>query len=113
MDDPARDRTTSLREEWHRGYREKKVAGVCSAVAARLDLPLTAVRAGFVVAALPTFSFFGALVYAAIWFVTPAEPGEPSAFDQGVEFVEDIVAGIRGEGSRERDGTETVDLDRD
>jgi phage shock protein PspC (stress-responsive transcriptional regulator) len=113
MEDQARDRARNLREEWHRGYPERKIAGVCSAIAAHFDIPLTAVRVGFVVAALPSFSFFGALVYAAAWFLTPDEPGEPSAFDQGVDFCEDIIAGIRGEGSKGRDDYETVDLDRD
>ena len=112
MTEHARDEARKLQQEWHRGYPEKKIAGVCSAIAAQLGVPLTAVRVAFVVAALPTFSFFGVLVYAAAWFLTPPEPGEPSAFDEAVAFGEDLVAGIRGEGP-DREDFAAADRDRD
>ena len=66
--------------EWHRGGPERRLAGVCRALARELGVPLPAVRAAFVLAvALPGIRVLAAGLYLALWFVTPPAQGEPSA----------------------------------
>jgi phage shock protein PspC (stress-responsive transcriptional regulator) len=88
---------TSLRrtlEDWHRGYPEKRIAGVCCAVAAQLGVPLPLVRAGFLVLAIvPSFGAAVAL-YLALWFVTPAQPGERSGLERVIAWIEDFAMGV-------------------
>ena len=56
--------------EWHRGGPERRLAGVCTALARELDVPLPAVRAAFVLAvALPGIRVLAAGLYLALWFV--------------------------------------------
>jgi phage shock protein PspC (stress-responsive transcriptional regulator) len=77
--------------EWHRGGPERRLAGVCTALARELDIPLPAVRAAFVLAvALPGIRVLALGLYAALWFVTPTAPGEPSGFDRVVVAFEDL-----------------------
>jgi phage shock protein PspC (stress-responsive transcriptional regulator) len=66
--------------EWHRGFPERKVAGVCAAVAHYLRFPLSAVRAAFVLLAL--FHGFGVALYAILWFVLPDQPAGRSGLDR-------------------------------
>ncbi|MFQ5698819.1 MAG: PspC domain-containing protein [Myxococcota bacterium] len=66
--------------DWQRQRADRKLAGVCAAVADRLDLPLPAVRAGFILLAL--FHGLGAVLYVALWFVTPNRPGAPTGLDR-------------------------------
>ena len=82
---------------WHRDYPDRKVAGVCSAVADNLNVSVSLVRAGFVL--LSFFHLFGVLLYAALWFVIPRAPGSGS----GVDRVIDAVRTLLGEPPRPRD----------
>jgi len=66
--------------EWHRGYRERRVAGVCAAIAQQLRVSVSAVRAVFVLLAL--FRGFGFAVYAVLWFVLPDQPGGRNGLDR-------------------------------
>jgi phage shock protein PspC (stress-responsive transcriptional regulator) len=79
--------------EWHRGGPERRLAGVCAALARELGVPLPAVRAAFVLAvALPGIRILAAGLYLALWFVTPPAPGEPSGLDRLVVVVEDLFS---------------------
>jgi phage shock protein PspC (stress-responsive transcriptional regulator) len=85
--------------EWHRSGPERRLAGVCMALARELDVPLPAVRAAFVLAiALPGIRLLAAGLYLALWFVTPPAPGEPSALDRGLLVIEDWL-GLGGKDS--------------
>jgi phage shock protein PspC (stress-responsive transcriptional regulator) len=68
---------------WHRGYPDRRVAGVCTAIAHQVGISVTAVRAGFVLFTL--LHGFGAVVYAALWFALPDAPEGRSALDRVVE----------------------------
>lgn len=89
--------------EWHRSGPERRLAGVCMALARELDVPLPAVRTAFVLAiALPGIRLLAAGLYLVLWFVTPPAPDEPAALDRVVLVAEDLL-GITGKGSpRER-----------
>lgn len=87
--------------EWHRGGPERRLAGVCTALARELEVPLPAVRAAFVLAvALPGIRLLAAGLYLALWFVMPPAPREPSALDRAVVIVEDLFS-IRSKGPKQ------------
>ncbi|MAE93278.1 MAG: hypothetical protein CL910_01320 [Deltaproteobacteria bacterium] len=98
------DRPTAL-TEWHRGYPEGRIAGVCAGLAAHFDVPLTLIRAGFIIGALIGPSVVLAVgSYLALWFLMPEEPGAESGLDRLV----DLVSGFTGE---TRDRIERSDVD--
>lgn len=68
---------------WHRSYPDRKLAGVCAALAHHLSLPVTAVRAGFVL--LTLVHGLGIALYALLWLALPEEPGGPTGFDRALE----------------------------
>jgi phage shock protein PspC (stress-responsive transcriptional regulator) len=79
--------------EWHRGGPERRLAGVCTALARELDMPLPAVRAAFVLAvALPGIRILAAGLYLALWFVTPPAVEEPSGLDRAIVAFEDLFS---------------------
>ena len=79
--------------EWHRGGPERRLAGVCTALARELGVPLPAVRAAFVLAvALPGIRVLAAGLYLALWFVTPPAPEEPSGLDRAIVAFEDLFS---------------------
>jgi phage shock protein PspC (stress-responsive transcriptional regulator) len=79
--------------EWHRGGPERRLAGVCTALSRELDIPLPAVRAAFVLAvALPGIRVLALGLYGALWFVTPAAPGEPSGLDRAIVAFEELFS---------------------
>ena len=89
--------------EWHRSGPERRLAGVCMALARELDVPLPAVRAAFVLAiALPGIRVLAAGLYLALWFVTPPAPDEPSALDRALLTLEDWLGLARKDSSDER-----------
>ena len=63
-------------DRWHRSHPEARLAGVCSALAHALAVPVAAVRLVFVV--LTFFHLLGLLVYGALWLLIPARPGAES-----------------------------------
>ena len=87
--------------EWHRGFPEGKIAGVCAAVAHYLRFPLSAVRAAFVLLAL--FHGFGVVLYAILWFVLPDQPGGRSGLDRVVEAARALFGDLRS--SAQSNGT--------
>ena len=83
--------------EWHRGHPDRRIAGVCAAIAHHLGISVTAVRAAFVLFTL--LHGFGVVVYAVLWFVLPNEPGGRSGVDRLVAAVRTLL----GYETRERD----------
>ncbi len=79
--------------EWHRGFPERKIAGVCAAVAHYLHFSLSAVRAAFVLLAL--FHGSGVALYAVLWFVLPDQPGGRSGIDRVVEAARALFGDLR------------------
>jgi phage shock protein PspC (stress-responsive transcriptional regulator) len=89
--------------EWHRGGPERRLAGVCTALARECNIPLPAVRAAFVLAvALPGIRLLAAGLYLALWFVTPPGRDEASALDRALILIEDLFGADREGSKRER-----------
>ena len=102
MEHPVTTRRRPL-SEWHRAGPERRLAGVCTALARELDMPLPAVRAAFVLAvALPGIRVLALGLYLALWFVTPPAPDEPSALDRALIMLEDLFSTSREGSKRER-----------
>jgi len=90
MDNPFSTGRPPL-SEWHRSGPERRLAGVCTALARELDVSLPAVRGAFVLGvALPGVRVLALGLYAALWFVTPPARGEASGLDHVVVAVEDL-----------------------
>jgi phage shock protein PspC (stress-responsive transcriptional regulator) len=68
--------------EWHRAYPDRKIAGVCTALAHSMNVSVTAVRVAFILLAF--FHLFGFALYLILWFLIPAEPGSPSGLDRAL-----------------------------
>jgi len=89
---PVVNESRSKLADWHRSVGGRKIAGVCSGVAAHLDVPVTLVRAAFIVAALlPPFSGIGLPLYGILWFLMPPAPGQPSGLDRVVDAANDLL----------------------
>ena len=71
--------------EWHRDLPDKRMAGVCAAIAHHMRFSLTAVRAAFILLAL--FHGSGFLVYGILWFVLPDKTGGHSGLDRLLEAI--------------------------
>ncbi len=79
--------------EWHRGFPEGRIGGVCAAVAHYLRFSLSAVRAAFVLLAL--FHGLGVALYAILWFVLPDQPAGRSGLDRVVEAARALFGDLR------------------
>lgn len=75
--------------EWHRGHPDRRIAGVCAAIAHHLGISVTAVRAAFVLFTL--LHGFGVVVYLVLWFVLPDGPGGRSGIDRVVEAARTLL----------------------
>jgi len=94
MEHRVLDESRSRLREWHRDWPERRIAGVCAGLAAQLDLPLTLVRAAFVLGAvIPAFSGSVIALYLVLWFLMPAHAHAPSGLDRVVEAVESFTGG--------------------
>ena len=92
--------------EWHRGHPDRRIAGVCAAIAHHLGISVTAVRAAFVLFTL--LHGFGVVVYAVLWFVLPDAPGGRSGIDRVLEAARTLL----GSSPRpDRDATRPPDDD--
>jgi len=89
--DPAR---------WHRDHPERRVAGVATAVAHALALPLGGVRLGFIL--LTFFHFLGPALYGALWLVIPFAPGDEPPFARALARGRGLVDAARGPGTPAR-----------
>jgi phage shock protein PspC (stress-responsive transcriptional regulator) len=74
--------------EWHRGFEDRKLAGVCAAVAHNLHVSVTAVRAGFLLLAL--VHGVGIVLYAILWFTFPDRPGGRSGLDRVMQALQTL-----------------------
>ena len=102
MEQPLSNERRPL-SEWHRSGPERRLAGVCTALARELDMPLPAVRAAFVLAiALPGIRILAAGLYLALWFVTPPAPEEASGLDRVILTVEDLFSARGDPAKRDR-----------
>ncbi len=93
--------------EWHRGYPERRIAGVCAAIAHQLNFSVSAVRAGFVLLAL--FRGFGFALYAVLWFVLPDQPGGRNGLDRLMDAVRALFDDPRTVASRRDTESNTSD----
>jgi phage shock protein PspC (stress-responsive transcriptional regulator) len=91
--------------EWHRGFPERRIAGVCASVAQGLKISLSAVRAAFVLLAL--VHGFGVALYAICWFVLPDKPAGRSGLDRVVEAVRALFGELRSTAPPPGAGPET------
>jgi phage shock protein PspC (stress-responsive transcriptional regulator) len=65
---------------WHRGYTDRKVAGVCAAIAHHMAISVTAVRVGFLLVSL--VHGIGFIAYGVLWAALPNAPGGASGLDR-------------------------------
>ena len=94
--------------EWNRDLDEKKIAGVCAGISSQMEIPVTVVRAIFVLLALPSFSSLGILLYLTLWFLMPASPDEDSGLDRVVAAVNRLT----GDALYDPSGDEDASQDR-
>jgi len=80
---------------WHRGRSDARMAGVCSAVAHGLHLPLPLVRLGFIVLAF--IHLIGLFAYLGLWLVIPAEPGREAVLEVLLQEGRSLLKRVRGE----------------
>ena len=81
---------------WHRDHPERVVAGVAAAVAHATAVPVTLVRAAFVVLAF--VHLLGPLVYGALWLLLPERAGEPSLLERALDGGAAALRRMRGGG---------------
>ena len=90
----CRSRLTTLDPgHWYRDHPERRVAGVASALARALVVPIGAVRLGFVV-----FSFvhlIGPLLYGALWLLIPFTPGGDAPLGRVFAMARDALDVLR------------------
>ena len=107
------DRARHSLNELHRNRSERRLAGVCAALADELDLPLPLVRAGFLIGALvPAINSLVILLYLGLWFVTPSALGEQSALERAIAAVRDLL-GVDAHEARRRDRFSSDELPSD
>jgi phage shock protein PspC (stress-responsive transcriptional regulator) len=86
------DRAGTTLHRMHRNRPERRLAGVCAALADELALPLPLVRAGFLIGAfIPAINSLVILLYLGVWFVTPPAFGERSALDRVIAALRDLL----------------------
>jgi phage shock protein PspC (stress-responsive transcriptional regulator) len=80
----CRSRLTSFDvARWHRSHPEARLAGVCAALAHAFNLPVTAVRVGFVVMTLVLpVHILGPLLYGVLFLIIPHRPGGDSVLEE-------------------------------
>jgi len=90
---------------WHRGYEDRKLAGVCAAIAHHMAISVTAVRVGFLLFSL--LHGIGFVAYVALWAALPNGPGEPSALDRLLGAVRTLFGTETPSERRSRDDDDT------
>ncbi|MBM4383248.1 MAG: PspC domain-containing protein [Deltaproteobacteria bacterium] len=88
--DEARETLRNL----HRNRPERRIAGVCAALADHLELPLAVLRAAFLIGALlPSINGLVIALYLGIWFLTPPDYGARSGMDRVLDALRDLFGG--------------------
>jgi phage shock protein PspC (stress-responsive transcriptional regulator) len=91
----CRSRVTALDlERWYRDHPERRVAGVASAVARALALPVGAARLGFIV--LTFVHLLGPLLYGALWLLIPFTPGGEAPLTHALALARDLLDHLIG-----------------
>jgi phage shock protein PspC (stress-responsive transcriptional regulator) len=83
---------------WRRDHADRRLAGVCSAVAHGLHLPLALVRLGFII--LTFVHLLGAIAYAALWLAIPAREGEDPILEMFLQEGRSLCRRVRGDRHR-------------
>jgi len=81
-------------ERWHRSYPERRVAGVCAAIAHAVAVPTAAVRLAFVV--LTFIHLIGPMLYASLWLVIPQHVGDESQLERLFRWGQTLAAALSG-----------------
>ena len=97
-------------EHWHRGHADARLAGVASAVAHAISVPVGFVRLAFVV--LCFVHLVGPIVYGILWAILPASSGRTSPLQRWVSSAQRLAkwmaAGdVHKEGQHSRGDDET------
>ena len=101
--DDARERL----REMHRNRPERRLAGVCAALADRMEVPLPLVRAAFLIGAfIPGANTLVIVGYLALWFLMPPAYDQPSGLERVIEAVRDLL-GMDGDSASRRSGSES------
>src|SRR6185369_354229 len=80
-------------ERWYRDQPDRRVAGVASAVARALAVPVGAVRLAFIV--LTFVHLIGPLLYGALWLLIPYAPGGDAPFGSLVALGRNAFEALR------------------
>jgi phage shock protein PspC (stress-responsive transcriptional regulator) len=91
--------------EWHRGFPERRIAGVCASVGHSLGISISAVRAVFVLITL--VHGFGFALYAILWFVLPDLEGGRSGLDRGAAAIRALFGELNSVAPQQGVGPET------
>jgi len=81
-------------ERWHRSHADRRLAGVCAALAHAGAVPTAAVRLAFVV--LTFIHFVGPLLYLGLWLVIPRHVGEESQLERLFRWGQSLAATLSG-----------------
>lgn len=106
MREPVAGQERHPLREWNRDLEEKKIAGVCAGISSQMDIPVTVVRAIFVLLALPSFSSLGIALYLTLWFLMPASPEEESGLDRVAAAVNRLTGDVLFDPSVDKDASE-------
>jgi len=91
----CRSRLTSFDPaRWHRDHPERRLAGVCAALAHVFAVPVALVRLVFVI--LTFFHLLGVLLYLGFWVVIPRRPGEDSLLERVLQELLALAARLSG-----------------
>ena len=81
-------------DRWHRSHPDRRLAGVCAALAHALAVPTAAVRLAFVV--LTFFHLLGPLLYAGLWLIIPQQPGGESQIERILRWGLSLAGALSG-----------------
>jgi phage shock protein PspC (stress-responsive transcriptional regulator) len=91
----CRSRLTSFASDrWHRAHPEKRLGGVCAALAHAFAVPVAPVRIAFVV--LVFFHMAGLFLYGVLWLAIPRRPGEESLLERMLHLALDLASRLSG-----------------
>jgi len=81
-------------ERWHRSHPDRRIAGVCAALAHALAVPTAAMRLAFVV--LTFFHLLGPLLYMGLWLIIPRQSGAESEIERILRWSLSLAATLSG-----------------
>jgi phage shock protein C len=81
-------------DRWHRSHTDRRLAGVCAALAHALAVPTAAVRLAFVV--LTFFHLLGPLLYVGLWLIIPRRAGDESQLERLFRLGQSLAATLSG-----------------